>query len=230
MRPLHFHYASSVLVASTLLTSGMISRRALLGGIGAAALLSSRGASAAPVLPKRFVVVHVPEGMWSGAERPAVGAATLGPILDPLDPYRARVTVLNNLSMKSRDHGPGGDGHHRGVPHMLTSTEMLDDSNAGGPSIDQRIAKAVGGASRVSLAPVRRPDRLERHQRVDDLVGARQPRTRDAGSLGGLQAHLLGRGADPKAEDRSAKERARPLARGDGRLARAPVGERPRAP
>jgi hypothetical protein len=127
----------------------LISRRALLGGVSAAALLSGRRAAAAPAPggPKRFIVVHVPEGMWSGAPRPVAGAATLGPIFDALDPFRAQVTVLDNLFMKSRDHGPGGDGHHRGVPHMLTGTEMVDSENAGGPSVDQVIAKAIGGAS-----------------------------------------------------------------------------------
>ena len=59
----------------------------------------------------------------------------------------AQILVLNNLNMKSRDNGPGGDGHHRGVPHMLTGTEMADENNAGGASIDQKIAQAIGGSS-----------------------------------------------------------------------------------
>jgi len=123
------------------------SRRALLGGLGAAgafALLPRSQAVAQASTPKRFIVVHVPEGMWSDAERPAVGAASLGPIFGPLDPFRARLTALDGLELRSRDNGPGGDGHHRGVPHMLTCTEMADDANAGGPSIDQKIASLIG--------------------------------------------------------------------------------------
>ncbi|MES1171989.1 MAG: DUF1552 domain-containing protein, partial [Bacteroidota bacterium] len=53
--------------------------------------------------------------------------------------------VLNNLNLASRDKGSfGGDGHHRGVPHMLTCIEMPDNNNAGGPSVDQRIAQVTG--------------------------------------------------------------------------------------
>lgn len=132
----------------------LISRRALLGGLGVAGVSSMlprslRGralAQAAP--PTRFVVVHVPEGMWSGAPRPAAGASSLGPLFEQLEPFRSKLTVLRGLDMKSRDFGPGGDGHHRGVPHMLTGTEMLDEGNAGGMSVDQKIAQAISGSSK----------------------------------------------------------------------------------
>jgi hypothetical protein len=125
----------------------MLSRRALLGGIGAlgaSTLLpgGTRKAHAAP--PTRLLVVHVPEGMWSGAARPAAGSTQLGPILEALQPYQSRINVLNNLNIASRDNGPGGDGHHRGVVHMLTGTEQLDQSNAGGASVDQKIASVIG--------------------------------------------------------------------------------------
>lgn len=124
----------------------LASRRAMLGILGAggaATFLPRRRAAAAA--PTRFIVVHVPEGMWTGAQRPAVGGTTLGPIFGPLDPYRSQITVINNLNMQSRDKGSfGGDGHHRGVPHMLTSIEMPDNNNAGGPSVDQRIAQVIG--------------------------------------------------------------------------------------
>jgi hypothetical protein len=128
----------------------IISRRALLGGLGAASLatlLPRRFGRAQASPPTRFLAVHVPEGMWSGAPRPTAGGTDLGPILKALQPYQAKLTVMNNLSMSSRDHGPGGDGHHRGVPHMFTCIEMLDENNAGGASIDQKIADAIGGSS-----------------------------------------------------------------------------------
>jgi hypothetical protein len=128
----------------------LLSRRALLGGVGAASLYSmlprSRArAQAKP--PTRILLVHVPEGMWSGAPRPSAGGSDLGPIFEALQPYQSRISVLNNMNMKSRDNGPGGDGHHRGVPHMFTCTEMQDENNAGGASIDQKIAEAIGGGS-----------------------------------------------------------------------------------
>jgi hypothetical protein len=94
------------------------------------------------------MVIHVPEGMWGSASRPSAGGTTLGPIYGPLDQYKADLTILNKLSMKSRDKGPGGDGHHRGVPHMLTGIEMQDEGNAGGPSIDQKIASVIGKSSK----------------------------------------------------------------------------------
>jgi hypothetical protein len=123
----------------------LASRRAMLGmlGAGGAATLLPRGKAFAAA-PTRFVVIHVPEGMWTSAQRPVSGAASLGPVFGPLDPYKSKITIMNNLNMQSRDHGPGGDGHKRGVPHMLTGIEMADANNAGGPSVDQRIAKILG--------------------------------------------------------------------------------------
>ncbi|MET0384455.1 MAG: DUF1552 domain-containing protein, partial [Polyangiales bacterium] len=130
----------------------LLSRRALLGGVGALGLTSllprGRARAQSAVLP-RLVVVHVPEGMWSRATRPEVGASTLGPIFKALDPYMGSINVLNGLSMQSRDHGPGGDGHHRGVAHMFTCTEQADNNNAGGASIDQKIASQIGGSSQL---------------------------------------------------------------------------------
>ena len=129
----------------------LISRRAVLGGIGVAGISAflPRGllrakAQAAP--PTRLIVVHVPEGMWRNAVRPT--ASAYGPIWAPVEQYKSDITFLNNLNMKSRDKGPGGDGHHRGVPHMFTGVEMVDAGNAGGPSIDQKIASVIGGGTK----------------------------------------------------------------------------------
>jgi hypothetical protein len=118
------------------------------GAAGIVSLLPRGRARAAATPPTRFVVVHVPEGMWTSAQRPSATATTFGPVFQALDPFRSQILVLNNLSMQSRDHGPGGDGHHRGVPHMLTGTEMADESNAGGASVDQKIAQAIGAGSK----------------------------------------------------------------------------------
>lgn len=125
-----------------------LSRRALLAGLGASALggLIPRR-SVAQAVPPRLLVVHVPEGMWGSAQRPSAGTTNLGPIFKALQPYQSRILALNGLNMASRDQGPGGDGHHRAVPHMFTGTEMRDENNAGGASVDQHIAQAIGGDS-----------------------------------------------------------------------------------
>lgn len=127
----------------------LLSRRALLGGLGAAGvstLLARRSARAQPI-PTRFVFVHVPEGLWATAQRPVSGTTELGPIFEALRPHQSHVLVLNNLHMKSRDQGPGLDRHVRAMGHMLTGTEMLNDTNAGGISLDQKIANAIGATS-----------------------------------------------------------------------------------
>ena len=130
----------------------MLSRRALLGGLaasGAYALLP-RGfhrVARAQAAPSRVIYVHVPEGMWSGAPKPRAGGTDLGPIFEAVQSWQSKILVVDNMNLASRDHGPGGDGHHRGVPHMFTCTEMQSESQAGGMSIDQKIANAIGGDS-----------------------------------------------------------------------------------
>src|SRR5262245_20634671 len=129
----------------------LLSRRALLGGVGALGLSSilprTHSRALAAAFPTRFVVFHVPEGMWSGASRPTAGGSSLGPIFGPMDAHKDQIIFLNNLRMKSRDKGPGGDEHHRAIPHMLTGTEMQNENNAGGASLDQVIAKEIGQGS-----------------------------------------------------------------------------------
>ncbi|HEX5659106.1 MAG TPA: DUF1552 domain-containing protein [Polyangiales bacterium] len=102
------------------------------------------GRARAATAPTRFVVMHVPEGMWTQAQKPTPGSTNLGTLFAPLQSYQSKMNVLMNLDIKSRDKGPGGDGHHRGVVHMLTGTEQKDESNAGGASIDQKIASKIG--------------------------------------------------------------------------------------
>ena len=123
------------------------SRRAFLGGLGAAGFSHLLPGAAQAQGRKRFVVVYVPEGMWAGADRPAAGATTLGSIFGPMDPYRTKVTALDgfDIATAAADR-PGVDEHHR-LPHLLSSTKMVDGRTSGAPTIDQRIAKVVGGQS-----------------------------------------------------------------------------------
>jgi len=128
----------------------VLSRRALLGGVGAlgVASLLPRTTRAQSTLPKRLIVVHVPEGMWSKASRPTPGATTLGPLFSPLDRHLAKLNVLNGLAMPSRDNAAvAGDGHNKGVINMLTAIEMPNTQSSGGPSFDQKIAAAISSDS-----------------------------------------------------------------------------------
>jgi hypothetical protein len=127
----------------------LCSRRAFLGGLGVVGFnhFAPRSAQAQLGQRKRFVPIYVPEGMWSGADRPSPGATTLGSIFGPLDPFRSKVTALDgfDLATAAADR-PGVDEHHR-TPHLLSCTKMVDGRTGGGPSIDQKIAKLIGGGT-----------------------------------------------------------------------------------
>ena len=148
-----------------------LGRRLFLGGAAGAAgaaaslpvlrsLTESKG-KAADTFPKRLVVWFTPNGtvgeQWfpqSGGENDFV----LGRILKPIEDagFRDKMLVMNGLDMKSTAAGPG-DGHQKGMGHMLTGTELLPgdvtggcDSCApagvaGGISIDQAIANQIAG-------------------------------------------------------------------------------------
>ncbi|MEZ4227042.1 MAG: DUF1552 domain-containing protein [Polyangiaceae bacterium] len=140
-----------------------MNRRSFLRGaaFGAAALglpftrlLDARAAD--PAFPKRLVVFFSPNGTiydnWvpSGDETDF----TFSEILQPLAPFRDKLLILDNLEMVSSNFGIG-DGHQRGMVHMLTASELNpgtfqgggDAGTAGwasGPSVDQVIAKHLG--------------------------------------------------------------------------------------
>jgi hypothetical protein len=125
----------------------LCSRRAFLGGLGAVGFSHLSPGAAHAQTRKRFVVVYVPEGMWTGADRPAAGATTLGSVFGPMDPFRSKITALDgfDIATAAADR-PGVDEHHR-LPHLLSSTKMVDGRTSGGPTLDQRIAKVIGGNS-----------------------------------------------------------------------------------
>ena len=123
----------------------LLSRRQLLGGItgvGVCSLLPCPRAAAQSTIPKRLIIVYVPEGMWPGAPRPS--GTSLGAILEPLEPFSDYVNVLNGLDLKLLRRGPGIDQHHR-IPQLLTGVRLRDANSAGGPSVDQHIAGHIRG-------------------------------------------------------------------------------------
>jgi hypothetical protein len=135
----------------------------------------ARAQSATP--PKRFGVVFsacgtIPEN-WTpvgnnpstatpSATSPAISTDfTLSPILQPLAGHQQDIVVLRGVSMESTQgkYGPIANVHDQGMTHMLTAIPLIKgpagagranhflDGSAGGPSIDQHIAQAIGGST-----------------------------------------------------------------------------------
>ncbi len=149
-----------------------MSRRSLLRGAGGIAIglpllevmLGRRSHAAEDGAPPRFIVMFSANGTigdrWTpvGSESDFMLDVPGDPdrILAPLEPWKDRLLVLGGLDMLSRNYGPGGNGHDMGMGHMLTGTDLvvgpsgvgefshLPDGSAGGPSIDQSIANAIG--------------------------------------------------------------------------------------
>jgi hypothetical protein len=116
--------------------------------------LEARGEEFA--FPKRLIVFFSANGTihenWAptGSEHDF----TLSPILQPLAPFKDKLIIVDGVDMVSSNSGPG-DGHQKGMGHMLTATELLpgdfkgggDNTSsgwAGGISVDQRIAQHLG--------------------------------------------------------------------------------------
>ena len=148
-----------------------LSRRALLRGalgVGVALpwleLMRPRGlrAEAGAAAPKRFGVFFSPCGTipenWRCATTPMTPDTqfTLSPILEPLAPFKNDIVILRGMNMESTTHGPVANVHDQGMTHMLTAIDLVKgpagagranhflDGSAGGPSIDQHIAAAIG--------------------------------------------------------------------------------------
>ena len=138
------------------ITKQAIPRRTVLRGIGATlalplldgmvpALTAMSKSAAKPAL--RFGAVYVPNGMvmpnWTPA---AEGAAfEFTPILQPLAPFRDRLTVLSGLGVP---RGSGGAPHSRSSTWFLTA-EMPESPKAWNQkgkviSLDQRLAQELG--------------------------------------------------------------------------------------
>ncbi|MCC7535360.1 MAG: DUF1552 domain-containing protein [Deltaproteobacteria bacterium] len=143
-----------------------MSRRAFVGGALAAGavsipLLRSIGTRAQDTtFPKRLVVFFSANGTAHENWVPNGGETDfeLSRILAPLEAFKSKLLILDGVDMASSDHGPG-DGHQRGMGHMLTGTELLEGDEfeggngelvgwGGGISVDQFVANAVGGDTR----------------------------------------------------------------------------------
>jgi hypothetical protein len=144
-------------------------RRNFLKMAGAAAA----GAAAIPAVPSlgwgdetpptRLVIFFSANGTIKDRWRPnGTGSQYTIPddgILTPLRSVKDKLLVVDGIDMESTNSGPG-DGHQRGMGHMLTGTEILEGDKfdgggdngtvgyAGGISVDQFIAEKVHDGER----------------------------------------------------------------------------------
>lgn len=140
-----------------------LSRRTLLRGVGGAAIAlpwleafaPRRAVAGTEPLPKRFIVMFSANGTLPSSWLPSGGETdfTLSPILSPLAEHRDDLVIIQGVDQQ----GAGGDGHQIGMGGMLTGAPLNSGPFAGagappagwasGPSVDQRIAEALGESS-----------------------------------------------------------------------------------
>jgi hypothetical protein len=129
--------------------------------LDAMSTLRPRRARAAGVA-KRFIVFFSANGTIMNNWAPGGGETdfTLSPILASLAPHRDRLLILRGLNNEVSYNSPGSNGHDLSMGTMLTAMPMIIgpsglgradhiiDGTAGGPSIDQVIAKSIGAGKR----------------------------------------------------------------------------------
>jgi hypothetical protein len=106
-------------------------------------------------IPKRLVFFFTPHGTVKEHWLPSGGESSfnLGPILEPLDPFKDRLLVIDGVNLKSADADYYLDQHATGMMHVLTGTKTVPGGGgfgygAGGISVDQHIADRIGGTTR----------------------------------------------------------------------------------
>jgi hypothetical protein len=144
-----------------------ISRRTLLRGAGGItvglplldAMTAFGQTTAAPV---RFIFMFTANGTIPTAWTPTgtETAFNFGTILSPLNNYKSKLLVLDDVDMESAYHGPG-DGHMLGMAHLLTGTEIQEGTLftggngelsgwGGGISVDQEMAQKIGAGHKAA--------------------------------------------------------------------------------
>jgi hypothetical protein len=149
-----------------------LSRRAVLRGAGGVAIglpflgamMDARRTVAQPgEIPKRFVAFFTANGTLAERWRPSGGETdfALSEILEPLEPHRSDIIVLDGIDMRTAIESSGGrNGHDIGMGHCLVARPLVEgpsgfgefghlwDGSAGGISLDQEIANHLGAESR----------------------------------------------------------------------------------
>ncbi len=139
---------------ANVITRRHLSRRAVLRGAGAALALplldSMVPALGAVPKPKvRFGAIYFPHGATMARWTPEDDGKgfTFSEILQPLEPYRAHVSVISNLGHPLA-YGPGGatGNHNRSCATFLSGAKAASGAQPRlGITVDQIVAKHLGG-------------------------------------------------------------------------------------
>jgi hypothetical protein len=142
---------------------GLSRRRFLTAAAGGTVLLpwldslSSTALAQAPAAaPTRLLLLFNPNGTIEDAfwpqGQPTETAFELGPILQPLEPFKSRMLLLDGLDLAVAAKGPGGP-HQKGMGGLFTGStlqagEMADGDGqragwADGISVDQEIVRRL---------------------------------------------------------------------------------------
>lgn len=113
--------------------------------------LAPRGAQAATA-PLRYLWFYTYHGTLPQFWVPKAGTETdftLNEILAPLEPYKKDLVLLDSLDMKSHENiSEVGNAHQQGQNHSVAGIKAADASLAGGPTLDQLLAKANSGKTK----------------------------------------------------------------------------------
>jgi len=130
-----------------------LTRRRLLTGLGATAatlpFLSTLTRAHAQSNPKRFVVFVTPNEPIGPDYWKPTGNFQLTEVMQPLEDWKQRLLMIGHVAMATRQKDNFGAGHV-GYGHMLTGEINIPYGShaqafwAGGPSVDQVIAKHLG--------------------------------------------------------------------------------------
>lgn len=144
-------------------------RRTLLRGAGVALALPfldvmrPRVAAAQAAQPQRFVVFFSANGMIKDQWQPSGGETdfTLSPILSPLEAHRNDLLIMRGLNNEA-SYLFEANAHDTSMTTMLTADRLVLgpsgtgraghvlDGTCAGPSVDQEIARVIGGETKLS--------------------------------------------------------------------------------
>lgn len=167
-------------------------------GLGAAAtflpLLRHGTSRAATDIPTRLVLFwaghgvprHVYNFKSMGGGTATAGDFVFPAIREPLNAIKSDLIALSGVSMLSAAADPTSpsNAHYEGETHSLAATNRANSDTAGGPSIDQYIAKAINSPN-----PVTRFQSLSLALQVDGNVSATKVCTQASGQVVSLDVN-----------------------------------------